>query len=385
MGGLFHHWNHHQKYIMKAFLLAFAIPLVYGQVGSGPNAIRNFYDIIFNDIKNKIQDSELINETYAQDWSIRPNQVNPFCKGPKCGPGQEGASQFIGVLGDIFPDMYWERQYTLMCSNSKMCGDKVAVLSKFGGTVSKLPSYLQEFPMFPGIEPSKIIGKSFESFALDVQIIKDGLIKRTWHFEGWTEALAQLLGEPKQLFQNPREQPGELLTEIPESIKNFYDIIMRDPLGQGQNETLINSVFHQDWNVRINNLNPTGKGPGAGPNGNQKIFGLFGTFVPDLKFERQHTFLCGDHVAVLYTISGTITSRMPAGFEQIPFFPGIDPEKVLGKPFTTLGLDLHMIKNGKLKQAWHLEDWPTALSQLLTGNPPPDLGLDDGYISEKNY
>ena len=36
-------------------------------------------------------------------------------------------------------------------SNSKMCGDKVAVLSKFGGTVSKLPSYLQEFPMFPGI------------------------------------------------------------------------------------------------------------------------------------------------------------------------------------------------------------------------------------------
>ena len=131
------------------------------------------------------------------------------------------------------------------------------------------------------------------------------------------------MGEPKQLFQNPREQPGELLTEIPENIKHFYDIIMRDPLGQGQNETLINSVFHQDWNVRINNLNPTGKGPGAGPNGNQKIFGLFGTFVPDLKFERQHTFLCGDHVAVLYTISGTITSRMPPGFEQIPFFPGI--------------------------------------------------------------
>ena len=135
--GPFHYLNHHQKVgqfklnfnnklsdilikillqnIMKAFLLAFAIPLVYGQVGSGPNAIRNFYDIIFNDIKNKIQDSELINETYAPDWSIRPNQVNPFCKGPKCGPGQEGASQFIGVLGDIFPDMYWERQYTLMC------------------------------------------------------------------------------------------------------------------------------------------------------------------------------------------------------------------------------------------------------------------------------
>ena len=198
-------------------------------------------------------------------------------------------------------------------------------------------------------------------------------------------ALAQLLGEPKQLLGNPREEPGEILTEIPENIKKFYDIIMRDPLGQGQNVTLVNSVFHSDWNVRINNLNPTGKGPGAGPNGNQKIFGLFGTFVPDLKFGRQHVFLCGDHVGVLYTISGTITTKMPPGFDQIPFFPGQDPEKFLGKPFTTIGLDLHMIKNGKLKHAWHIEDWPSAIGQMLTGNPPPDFGLDDEYISEKNY
>ena len=40
-----------------------------------------------------------------------------------------------------------------------MCGDKVAVLSKFGGTVSKLPSYLQEFPMFPGIGNHYIVLK----------------------------------------------------------------------------------------------------------------------------------------------------------------------------------------------------------------------------------
>merc|ERR1719150_2022928 len=130
--------------------------------------------------------------------------------------------------------------------------------------------------MFPGIEPSRIIGKSFETFALDVQIIKDGLIKRTWHFEDWTAALGQLLGEPKQFFQNPREEPGELLTEIPESIKNFYDKVMRDPLGQGQNVTLVNSIFN-----------------------------------PNLKYEREHIFLCGDHVVALYKITGTITRRMP--------------------------------------------------------------------------
>ena len=184
---------------------------------------------------------------------------------------------------------------------------------------------------------------------------------------------------------NPIEEPGDLLLEIPESIKNFYDKVMRDPLGQGQNVTLVNSIFNPDWQVRVNNLNPTARGPGTGPNGNQKIFGLFGTFVPNLKYEREHIFLCGDHVVALYKITGTITRRMPSGFDEIPFFPGIDPQKLLGKSFTTLGLDLHMIKNGKLKHAWHIEDWPTAVGQMLTGNPAPDLGLYDGYISEKNY
>ena len=100
---------------MKAFLLAFVIPLVYGQVGSGPKAIHNFYDIIFNDVENKVQNATLIADTFAPDWSMRPNQVNPYCEGTDCGPGQKGAPQFIGVLGAIFPDMYWERQYTLMC------------------------------------------------------------------------------------------------------------------------------------------------------------------------------------------------------------------------------------------------------------------------------
>ena len=36
-------------------------------------------------------------------------------------------------------------------SNSKFCGDKVAMLSKFGVTVDKLPPGMTEFPMFPGM------------------------------------------------------------------------------------------------------------------------------------------------------------------------------------------------------------------------------------------
>ena len=223
---------------------------------------------------------------------------------------------------------------------------------------------------------------------------------------------AQLLGEPEPLFMNPHEEPGELLTEIPQSIKSFYDIILQDPLGQGQNETLVRSIFNPDWNVRVNNLNPTKPGPGTGPNGNQKIFELLGTFIPDIKFERQHIFLCGDHLgkeilylpkkalgtnktifqfafpflAALSKVTGTITKTMPSGFDQIPLFPGVDPEKLLGKPFTTLALHIHMIKNGKLKHAWHIEDWTTAAEMILNRNGvEPDLGLDDEFISEKYY
>ena len=275
--------------------------------------------------------------------------------------------------------------FYLSFSNSYICGDKVAMLSKVGGTVTNLPPGLKEFPIFPGIDPNRIIGKKCETMAIDIQIIKDGRVKRTWHFEDWTACLAQLLGEPQQLFMNPREDPGELLTEIPESIKNFYDKVLQDPLGQGQNETLINSIFNPDWNVRVNNVNPTRPGPGTGPNGNQKIFGLLGTFIPNLKFERQHILLCGDHVAALSKVTGTITNTMPPGFDQIPLMPGIDPKRLLGKSFTTLALDIHMIKNKKLKHAWHIEDWQTAAYQILNGTPAPDLGLDESFLSEKYY
>ena len=95
--------------------------------------------------------------------------------------------------------------------------------------------------------------------------------------------------------------------------------------GQGQNETLINSIFNPDWNVRVNNVSPTRPDPRTGPNGSQKIFGNLDTFIPNLKFEHQHILLCGNYVAAI-----TITDRMLPGFDQIPLMPGIDPKRLLG-------------------------------------------------------
>ena len=95
-------------------ILAFVVNM-NAQMGSGPPAIRNLYDIIFNDIKGSGQDINLIKQTFHEDWSTRPNPENWDCKGPKCGPGQEGMKQILGSWGTIFPDIYVERQYTLMC------------------------------------------------------------------------------------------------------------------------------------------------------------------------------------------------------------------------------------------------------------------------------
>ena len=45
-----------------------------------------------------------------------------------------------------------------------------------------------------------------------------------------------------------------------------------------------------------------------------------------------------------------------------------------------------MIKNGKLKHAWHIEDWATAADMILNKNGvEPDLGLYDEFISSENY
>ena len=120
-------------------------------------------------------------------------------------------------------------------------------------------------------------------------------------------------------------------------------------------------------------------GPGA--SGVKTLMGGFGALLPDLKFERQHTLLCGDRVTVLSKMSGTIPEKLPQGIDHIPFFPGIPLQKVLGKKIETMALDIQFIKDGKIKQSYHIEDFATAADQVVNGNPPPDFGFDDDYIN----
>merc|ERR1712008_330666 len=117
-----------------------------------------------------------------------------------------------------------------------------------GGDV---PPRFTEFRMFPGIEPKTLKGKWFSTMALDVHILDKGKIRRTWHVTDWTLALDEMLetGRAAGSMGWPSVKKGEILTEVPQCISNFYDKILSDPAG-GQDNSLLAKTMHTDSIVR---------------------------------------------------------------------------------------------------------------------------------------
>ena len=56
------------------------------------------------------------------------------------------------------------------------------VQSRFGATVAGLPSGFTEIPFFPGVEVEKIMGKKFETMALDIQVLDSPVNLYVLHF-----------------------------------------------------------------------------------------------------------------------------------------------------------------------------------------------------------
>ena len=133
---------------------------------------------------------------------------------------------------------------------------------------------------------------------------------------------------------------------------------------------MIEQTFDPDWQLRPNNLNPSGEGPRR--EDFKKITGAFTAFIPGMRFQMKRTMLCGDKVLVVSRVTGTVAN--PVGADEIPFFPGIPANALTGKSFETFAIDLHQIKNGRLRQAWHIEDWSnTGVSHMLRGGPPINI------------
>merc|ERR1711956_136726 len=58
----------------------------------------------------------------------------------------------------------------------------------------------------------------------------------------------------------------------------------------------------------------------------------------------------------------------------------VPAEKFMGKRFETMHLAVHCIRDGKIKQTYHIEDWSTAIHQMLYNRPAPDFGFERDFV-----
>ena len=60
--------------------------------------------------------------------------------------------------------------------------------------------------------------------------------------------------------------------------------------------------------------------------------------------------------------------------ENVVIFPGIPPSKLVGKSFETFSIDIQRVNSeGQISHSWHIDDWASAVSQMLNGDPAPGL------------
>lgn len=79
--------------------------------------------------------------------------------------------------------------------------------------------------------------------------------------------------------------------------------------------------------------------------------GGFAQLIPDLDWAIQDMHQDGDTVIVRSRATGTPVA---------PFF-GVDGQ---GRSFDIMTIDIHQLKDGKIVQTYHVEDWATGLQQL---------------------
>src|SRR5271168_5039985 len=82
-----------------------------------------------------------------------------------------------------------------------------------------------------------------------------------------------------------------------------------------------------------------------------KVVSNFANTIPDMKFEIKEVLVAGDRVIVRGEVTGT-----PAGeLFGVPHS---------GKSFRMMTVDIQIIKDGKISNTFHMENWLSALGQL---------------------
>lgn len=87
------------------------------------------------------------------------------------------------------------------------------------------------------------------------------------------------------------------------------------------------------------------------PDGLTKMLVGFHQLMPDLTWKIEEILQAGNRYVVRGRASGT---------PKAPFF-GVDGK---GKGFTIMSIDIHTVKDGKIIESYHVEDWAGAMKQL---------------------
>jgi ketosteroid isomerase-like protein len=345
-----------------------------------PKAIENLYDRMYNNY-NDGKNQTLINQTFTEDYNMRPNPMNPQ-RGLQAGPLRKGLKALCSLKHVMMRDMNSTRMYTVQL------GNVVLVVSNVSATMNHIPPGLPEFPMFPGIPEYKLRNKRFNTLSMDLHIMDNAQIKRSWYFTDHSLALDQMLtGRQNPKLEHEYIPRGMVLEEIPQSIYNWYDIILGNMEEHGQDDELFEETFAQDvaslpregHHDHIIN----GVAPGIGGMKNEVEF-LKKAFS-DFQIERKATLLHEDAVIVLSKVTGVFQGTGDMIFHNRPdneniLFPGIPAEKLKGKRFETMVLQVHCIRDGKIKQTYRVFDWSTAMQQMVHNHPAPDFGFDRSFI-----
>jgi ketosteroid isomerase-like protein len=82
-----------------------------------------------------------------------------------------------------------------------------------------------------------------------------------------------------------------------------------------------------------------------------KVVGNFAKSIPDMRFDIKEVLVAGNRVIVRGEVSGTPSGELFG----VPH---------TGRSFRIIALDIQTIRDGRIAQTYHLENWLSALGQL---------------------
>jgi len=292
---------------------------------------------------------------YHDDYVSHANAA----KAGEKGPGAEGMLELVVGFSKAAPDIKWTVQNVFHVKMAK--GDKYIIVSTASGTPEK------EFFKIPSN------GNGFHIMAIDVHYVLEEKVKESWHIEDFAAAGKQFSdkngpkgvpplhnGQAANFDVAVQKAPGKQITasEMPECLKTFYQNML---VNKDCKLETVEKILDEKYNTH-----PNGEAGVDGPGAKgqfENMENIVWTNFPDWVWEThgvlQVPLVNGDD---LFLHIGTA-----AGSSDGKYF---NLELAARKKFHIMAIDMHRVKNGKIMESWHIEDWASAKQQLEADGDP---------------